>query len=112
MKLTNMNQLLKLILTGILILCFFKMSFLFYRFSGYILFAGFGWLAYDAFQRQDQWDVKIFAILAVLYNPFIPFPFPNFLWLIINTIVIIGLILNILFAEDNPYDDQIKKDDR
>jgi fatty acid desaturase len=107
-----MNQLLKLILTGILILCFLKMPSLFYRFSGYVLFSGFGWLAYDAFQRRDQIDVKIFVILAILYNPFITFPFPNFLWIIINVLVIIGLILNMLFAEDNPYEDQIKKDDR
>lgn len=107
-----MNQLLKLVLTGILILCFLKMPIVFYRFSGYLLFAGFGWLAYDAFQRRDQLDVKIFVILALLYNPFITFPFPNFLWVIINVIIIIGLILNMLFAEDNPYEDQIKKDDR
>ncbi len=88
------------------------MPFLFYRFSGYILFVGLGWLAYNAFQRRDQLDVKIFVILALLYNPFIVLPFPNFLWVAINMLVIIGLILNILFAEDNPYEDQIKKDDR
>ena len=106
-----MNQLLKLILTGILILCFLKMPLVFYRFSSYILFSGFGWLAYEAFQRQDRMDVKIFVILALLYNPFIRFPFPNFLWVIINVLVIIGLILNILFAQDNPYEDFKKKDD-
>jgi len=106
-----MNQLLKLILTGILILCFLKMPLIFYRFSGYILFSGFGWLAYDSFQRKDLIDVKIFVILPLLYNPFITLPLPHFLWVIINVIVIIGLILNILFAEDNPYEDQTKKDD-
>lgn len=107
-----MNQLLKLILAGILILCFLKLPFLYYRFSGYVLFAGFGWLAYDAFQRRDHLDAKIFVIMAILYNPFFTFPFPNFLWVLINITVIVGLILNILFAQENPYEDQIKKDDR
>lgn len=107
----NMNQLVKLILTGILILSFFKMPSLFYRFSSYLLFSGFGWLAYDAFHRRDHTDVKIFVALTILYNPFFIIPFPHFLWIIINTVVIIGMILNILFAEDNPYEDSIKKDD-
>lgn len=107
-----MNQLIKLILTGILILCLLKMPFVFYRFSSYILLAGFGWLSYDASQRKDHLDIKIFLVLALLYNPFFQLPLPNFLWVIINIIVIIGLIINILFAEDNPYEEQIKKDDR
>ncbi len=106
-----MNQLLKLLLTGILILSFLSLPYLFYRLSGYILFTGFGWLTYEAFNRKDQVDVKIFAFLAILYNPFFRIPFPHFLWLIINVVVIIGLILNILFAEDNPYENPTKKDD-
>jgi len=106
-----MNQLLKLLLSGILIFCLLGMPYLFERLSGYILFAGFGWLTYDAFQRRDSLDIKIFAFLAILYNPFFKFPFPVFLWVIVNIIVIIGLILNILFAEDNPYENPTKKDD-
>lgn len=107
-----MHQLVKLILTGTLILCFLSMPSVFYRFSGYVLFVGFGWLAYDAFHRRDQMDVKIFVLLAILYNPFFTPPFPHFVWLILNILVIIGMILNILFAEDNPYEDFTKKDDR
>lgn len=107
-----MNQLVKIILTGTLILCFLSMPTIFYRFSGYVLFVGFGWLAYDAFHRQDQIDVKIFVILTILYNPFFIIPFPHFLWIIVNIVVIIGLLLNIFLAEDNPYEDFTKKDDR
>lgn len=107
-----MNQLVKVILTGTLILSFLSMPSLFYRASGYILFVGFGWLAYDAFQRRDQMDVKIFAVLTILYNPFFIIPFPHFLWIVVNVLVIIGMILNILFAEDNPYEDFTKKDNR
>ena len=107
-----MNQLLKLILITILILCFLKMPYLFYRLSGYALFAGFGWLAYDAFQRRDSLDVKVFIVLAILYNPFIGIPIPNFVQVIINILIIISLILNILFSQDNPYEDYTKKDDR
>ncbi|WP_312768101.1 DUF6804 family protein [Epilithonimonas sp.] len=107
-----MNQLLKLLLTGILILSFLSMPYLFYRLAGYMLFTGFSWLAYDSFNRRDQIDIKIFVILVIIYNPFLPLPFPHILWLIINTIVIIGMILNILFAEENPYDNNFtKKDD-
>jgi len=105
-----MSQLLKLILIGILILCLLNMPYLFSRLSGYMLFVGFGWLAYDALQRRDQIDVKVFVVLTILYNPFIIFPFPHFLWVIIYIIVIIGMVLNILFSEENPYDNT-KKDD-
>lgn len=107
-----MNQLLKLILIAVLILCFLKMPYMFYRLSGYGLFVGFGWLAYDAFQRKDSLDVKIFVVLALLYNPFIGLPIPNLIQVIINIIVIIGMILNILFSQENPYEDYTKKDDR
>ncbi|PZU84436.1 MAG: hypothetical protein DI529_11245 [Chryseobacterium sp.] len=85
------------------------MPLIFYRISGYMLFAGFGWLAYDAFQRKDSLDIKVFFSLFILYNPLISFPFPHIVWLIINAIVIIGMILNILFAEENPYEDSTKK---
>lgn len=88
------------------------MPYLFGRISGYILFAGFAWLTYDASQRRDHLDMKIFIVLTILYNPFITLPFPHFLWVIIYVIVIIGMILNILFAEENPYEDYTKKDDR
>ena len=107
-----MNQLLKLILITILILCLLKIPYLFYRFSGYALFAGFGWLAYDAFQRRDSLDVKVFIVLAILYNPFIAIPIPNVVQVIINILIIIGMILNVLFSQDNPYEDYTKKDDR
>ncbi|GGG50229.1 DUF6804 family protein [Epilithonimonas arachidiradicis] len=107
-----MNQLLKLILAGVLILCFFKMSYGFYRISEFALFAGFGWLAYDAFHRRDSLDVKIFVTLTIFYNPFIGLPIPNILQVIVNVIVIIGLVINILFAQENPYEDYTKKDDR
>ena len=107
-----MNQLVKLLLTGTLIVCFLSMPYLFYRASAYILFVGFGWLTYDAFHRRDQIDVKIFVVLTILYNPFFVIPLPHFLWIIVNVLVIVGMILNILFAEDNPYEDFTKKDDR
>jgi len=107
-----MNQLLKLILSGILILSFLKMPYAFYTFSGYLLFAGFGWLAYDAFERLDHVDVKIYIMVALLYNPFIKLPIPHLLWNIINAVVIIALIINMLFAGDYPYEDYTKKDDQ
>lgn len=69
-----MNQLIKLISIGILILCFFKMPSLFYRLSSYFLLSGFGWLAYEGFNRRDNRDVKIFAIHTILYNPFFTIP--------------------------------------
>ncbi len=107
-----MNQLLKLILSGILILSFLKMPYAFYAFSDYILFAGFGWLAYDAFERRDHFDVKIYIMVALLYNPFVKFPIPHLLWNIINAVVIIALIINIVFAGDYDYEDYTKKDDQ
>jgi len=107
-----MNQLIKLILAGTLIFGFLSMPHLFYRLSAFILFAGFTVLAYEAFQRRDQIDVKIFVFAALLYNPFFLIPFPHFFWLIVNAIAIIGLIINILLTTENPPDDFTKKDDR
>ncbi|WP_051878323.1 DUF6804 family protein [Chryseobacterium sp. FH1] len=108
-----MIQLLKLILAGILLLCFFKMPYFFYRLSGYLLFAGFGRLAYDAFQRRDHLDVKIFVFLTLLYNPFYSLPLPHTLWTTTNGLVIVGLIIHLLVSDEssqNP-DQFTKKDD-
>lgn len=107
-----MSQLLKLILAGILIFTFLKMPYFYYRFAEYALFTGFGWLSYESYQRRDDFDVKVFFLIAVLYNPILRIPLPHIVWIIINILVIIGLILHILFSEDNPYDDFTKKDDR
>lgn len=107
-----MGQIVKILLTGTLLLCFLSMPMMFYKVSNYFLFVGFGWLAYDAFQREDHLDVKIYALLTIIYNPFFVIPLPHSIWIIINIIVIIGLILNILFAEDDPFEDFTKKDDR
>lgn len=88
------------------------MPYLFDRFSGYVLFGGFGWLAYDASQRRDSLDVKVFIILAIFYNPFFGIPVPHIMQVIINILIVIGMTLNILFSQDNPYEDYKKKDDR
>ncbi|WP_394330636.1 hypothetical protein [Epilithonimonas tenax] len=85
------------------------MPFVFYRFSGYGLFVGFCWLAYDAFQRRDPTGCESFCFDFHFVQSFFPIPFPHFLWLIVNMVIIIGMILNILFAEDNPYEDDKKK---
>lgn len=107
-----MSQLLKLILAGILLICFFNMTFFFYRLSGYLLFAGFLKLAYDAFQRRDQIDITIFAILALIYNPFYSLSIPHFISTTFNGIVIVGLIIHMLASEESPEDHFKKKDDR
>lgn len=107
-----MNQLIKLFLIIILLLCFFKMPYTFYKFAEFGLFAGFIWLGYESYQRNDRFDVTVFFLLAILYNPFIDIPFPNIVWTIFNAFVIIGIILNIICSDENPYDDFTKKDDQ
>ncbi len=104
-----MNQLFKLIIIVVLIVGFLKMPASYYSFSNYVLFIGMGWLTYDAFLRNDNFDSKIFILLAVLYNPFIVIPAPQIIWIIINIFVVIGLILNIISSEDFPYQNYKKR---
>jgi len=104
-----MNQLFKLIITAILLLGFLKMPANFYSFSNYVLFIGMLWLTFDAFLRNDNFDCKIFMLLAILYNPFIVIPAPQIIWIIINILVVIGLVLNMISSEDFPYQNYKKR---
>ncbi|MNK62264.1 hypothetical protein D3C87_814340 [compost metagenome] len=76
------------------------------------MFAGFGGLAYDALQRRDHIDVKIFVFLALLYNPFYTLPLPHFLWTTLNGLVVVGLIIHLMVSDENSQDHFTKKDDQ
>ena len=63
----------------------------FVRFAGMI---GFGIIAYDSFNKNNQVWALIWAISALLINPFFKIALGRILWNIIDVIWIISLIIS------------------
>lgn len=78
-----------------LLLCMTDMPYGFYQFVRFISLIGFTILAYQANEKGQQTEVIIYAILALLFQPFLKVSLGRTLWNIVDVIVAIGLILSI-----------------
>jgi hypothetical protein len=90
-----MEKIIKIGLSILLLLCLTDMPYGFYQFVRFISLIGFAILAYQANEKGRQTEVIIYAILALLFQPFFKVSLGRTLWNIVDVIVAIGLILSI-----------------
>ena len=94
-----MEKLLKISLAILLCLCLFDMPYGFYQFVRFTALIGFGILAYQANENDNQTELIIYGVLALMFQPFFKISFGRDLWNIIDLVVAIGLIVS-LFNKD------------
>ena len=91
-----MKQVLLIIITLFLLLCLANMPYGFYQIVRFVAMAAFSYLSYDYFKvKQDVYGI-IFALLALLFQPFFKIALGRTIWNIIDIIVAIGLICLII----------------
>ena len=84
----------------LLLLCLFNMSYGYYQFVRFTSMIAFGFLAFNANERNNQTEKTIYIILAILFQPIFKIPLGRTLWNIVDLIVGVGLIFNALNRDD------------
>ena len=88
-----MDKLIKIGLAILLLLCLLDMPYGYFQFVRFISLVAFAILAYQANQRDNQTEVIVYVLLALLFQPFLKISLGRTLWNIVDVVVAIGLIL-------------------
>jgi hypothetical protein len=105
MKLENV---IKIVLSILLLGCLFNMPYGYYQFVRLAGLIGFAVLAYQANQKGNQFEIIIYASLALLFQPFIKIALGRELWNVVDVIVGVGLLISI-FALPKKVNNQFSK---
>jgi hypothetical protein len=92
MKLENV---IKIVLSILLLGCLFNMPYGYYQFVRFAGLIGFAVLAYQSKQKGNQFEMIIYASLALLFQPFIKIALGRELWNTLDVIVGVGLLISI-----------------
>ena len=87
----------KVILSILLFLCLFKMPYGYYELVRFIASVVFVFLSYQSYQKRENSYSYIFAVLAILFQPFIKISLGREIWNFVDVIVGIGLIVTIFW---------------
>lgn len=89
------ENIIKITLAILLIVCLLKMPYGYYQLVRFIAFCGFGFLSYESHKQDKQSAMIIYGILALLFQPFFKVALGRELWNIVDLIVGIGLIISV-----------------
>lgn len=90
-----MDNIIKIILAVLFLLCLADMSYGFYQFVRFSGLIGFTVLAYQANQQGQQTEMIIYGGLALLFQPFFKIALGRQMWNIVDVVVGIGLLISI-----------------
>jgi hypothetical protein len=93
-------NLIKIILSILLIICLLEMPYGYYQFVRFAAMVGFTYFAYSASLQKKQNEVFIFIALAILFQPFIKIALGRTIWNIVDVIVGIGLIASLFKSKE------------
>ena len=91
-----MDKVIKIVLAILLFDCLLDMPYGFYEFVRFVALIGFAILAYQALEEGRQTEVIIYAVLAILFQPFFKIALGRDLWNVVDVIVGVGLIVSIV----------------
>ena len=84
---------LKIVLALLLLLCLFDMPYGYYTFMRIMGMCGFGLLAWLYYKQKNELNCIIFALLTILFQPFVKITLDRGLWSVIDVIVAIFLLI-------------------
>ncbi len=98
-----MGRTIKIILSLLLFICLLHMPYGYYLLVRFLAMAGFGVLAYQAYNDKREKEMIIYIILAVLFQPLFKIALGRELWNIVDVIVGVGLLIS-LFTKNKSVD--------
>ena len=72
------------------------MPYGFYQFVRFIALVGFGILAFQAYEKDNQTEMIVYGILALLFQPLFKIALGRELWNIIDVVVGVGLLITVV----------------
>jgi len=90
-----MNKIIKIGLAILMFGCLLEVPYGYYQLVRFIALIGFGVLAYQANQQSKKTEMFIYAVLALLFQPFFKIALGRELWNIVDVIVGIGLLVSL-----------------
>ncbi len=87
-----MLKIIKLTLVFLLFGCLADIPYAYYEFVRFASMVGFAYLAYDAFEHENQRDLFIFIALALLFQPFEKIALGRVLWNVVDVVVAVYLL--------------------
>lgn len=95
----SQKNILKLLLSILLLLCLFKMPYWYYQLIRLLGMVGFIYFAYKDNQDKVKVTPQLFAIAAIIINPIIKIPFGRSVWQIIDIIFSV-ILISTIFLEN------------
>ena len=89
------DEIIKLILIILFLLCLFKMPYGFYVLVRFVALVGFALLALSAHRRNKETEKIIYIALAILFQPIVKIPLGRDLWNTVDVVVASGLLLSL-----------------
>jgi len=98
MKLTTEN-LIKIALAVLLLICLFQMPYGFYQLFKYIALVGFAILAYYEYERKNIPLVIVFVGLVLLFQPVAKVALGRQAWMVVDVVVAAGLVVSLFIPK-------------
>jgi hypothetical protein len=90
-----MPTLIKIILALLFFICLVDMPYGYYQLVRFLGLVGFGYLAYQAHSEGKQNEMIVYAVLALLIQPFFKVALGRLLWNIVDVVVGAGLLISV-----------------
>lgn len=91
----------KITLSILLLLCLFQMPYGYYQLVRFIAMIGFGVLSFQAHKKERQLEMVIYALLALLFQPFAKVALGRELWNVVDVIVALALLISMFTKSYN-----------
>lgn len=94
------KSIIKIVLALLFFLCLLYMPYGFYQFVRFSALIAFGILSFDSYKNGFTYQMILYLVLALLFQPFIKVALGRSLWNILDVIIGIGLILSIILEKN------------
>ena len=91
----QINKLIKLVLAILLFLCLLDMPYGFYQLVRFLAVLGFGYLGYQASQKNNIQAVFVYIALVLLFQPFFKISLGRAIWNIVDVLVAVSLMVSL-----------------
>ncbi len=93
-----MNKTIKIVLAILFFLCLANLPYGYYQFVRFAALIGFSILAFQAKEKGRQGEMKIYILLALLFQPIFKIAIGRHLWNMVDIIVGIGLLISVIVS--------------
>lgn len=84
-------RIIKIVISALLFMAVLDLPYGYYQFLGITVFIGTVYFIYSEFKLPTKWQLAIYAVIAILFNPILPIYLTKETWLYLD--IISGILL-------------------